>query len=339
MGIWGGVFAVPNSLIDNYIKIATGDNLKVLLYCLRYTGQVLSVGEISRSTGIAPDNVTTSIAFWEQRLKDEAFIKDINATQSTYQQPTAIKDENVKASVELLERDYDYSPKEISDIIKSNSDVDYLFKRCEELYGRLLKHNEQKALAVIIEDVGMNPEVALMLIVYCFSIGKTTTGYIKKLAKRWIEQGVDSHELADERIKRLTEYNSVEGELKRLLEIKAIPDAQKPLFEKWLYEYGFSVEIIYLAYQKTLEKTGKLQYTFMDKVLTGLKEGVSVLTEDGKIEFASGVKNAKNKPDNNKTIAGVKPAKTRVSDTPSFNLDELDEQIMEEMKKMSVKKG
>ncbi|MCL1788829.1 MAG: DnaD domain protein [Oscillospiraceae bacterium] len=319
LGLWGGIFAVPNAITDDYIKIATGDNLKVLLYCLRYAGQTLSVGEVSRATGIPPDNVTSSLEFWQQRMatgNETSLIFSDKKIEFTKKEPT-----------ELLDRDYDFSPKEISEIIKNSKDVDYLFKRCEELYGRPLKHNEQKALAVIVEDAGMNAEVALMLMVFCFSINKTTVNYIKKTAKNWIEQGIDSHELAEGKIKSLKEYYSAEGELKRLLEIRAIPDDKKPLFEKWLYQYGFSVETIYMAYQKTLEKTGKLQYTFMDKVLAGLNDGTSVLTNDGKIEFAKSGKDAK-------TTYVPKSAKTRVSDTPSFDLDKLDKQIMEEYREM-----
>jgi len=293
LGIFGGVFAVPHCVVDEYIKIATGDNLKVLLYCLRHAGQELSVGEISRATGIPPDNVTTSLEFWRQR---QTTSEDVNAGAPP----------PVKSSPALIERDYDFSPKEISDTIKSSKDVDYLFKRCEELYGRPLKHNEQKALAVIIEEYGMKPEVALMLMEYCFSIDKNTTFYIKKTAKNWIEQGINSVVSAESEIKHLKEFYSAEGELKRLLNVREIPESRKPLFKKWLFEQRHSNETIYSAYQKALEKTGKLEYTYMDKILTGLIEGTN------------------------------KPAVSNVRATmslPSFDLDELDKQIMEEYKK------
>jgi len=312
LGMFNGVFAVPDSIVDKYIKIATGDSLKVLLYCLRHSGQGLSAGEISRATGVPSGNVTSSLEFWQQQA---AFTDASAETTDSAALLDKLNKLNTKKATALLERDYDFSPKEISDTIKGSDDIEYLFKRGEELYGRPLKHNEQKALAVIIEDVGMKPEVALMLMEYCFSIAKTTPSYIKKTAKNWIEQGIDSILLAEAEIKRLKEYYSAEGELKRLLKVKDIPESRKPLLRKWMYEYNQSNEIIYAAYQKALEKTGKLEYTYMDRILTGLHEtGTSGLSQS--------------KPDGKKV-------QDKPSAAPSFSLDELDRQIMEEYKNRS----
>ena len=38
-GCWGAVFAVPQSVVDNYIKLANEAALKVLLYALRNSGR------------------------------------------------------------------------------------------------------------------------------------------------------------------------------------------------------------------------------------------------------------------------------------------------------------
>jgi DnaD/phage-associated family protein len=316
--VFNGVFAVPISVIDEYIKISTGDNLKVLLYCLRHTGHGLSAGEISRATGVPPDNVTTSIRFWEQRglfggNRENATDIIPSTVASPIEELSATSIDIKKAKV-LLDRDHEFSPSEIADLINENKDVKYLFERYEELYGRPLKHNEQKALAVIIEEVGMKPEVALMLIEYCFSINKKRSDSIKKIAKSWIELGIDSIGDAESHIKQLKNYYSVESELVLLLEIKAIPDNKKPLFQKWLYEFNHSIKTIYDAYQKTLEKTGKLEYTYMDRILTGLNW-----------DRVSGVNTSKKS-------AGTATSAKKIMPPPSFDLDELDKQIMEQYK-------
>jgi len=145
-----------------------------------------------------------------------------------------------------------------------------------------------------------------MLMEYCFSIEKSAPAYIKKIARIWLEDGVDSIEKADERIRYLKKYDSAERELLELFEVKAIPDARRKLVEKWLFEFKFPVEVVYKAYQVALEKTGKLQYTYMDKVLS-----------DWNI---NGVDSKKTK---------YKPLKKAEAVT-SFDLDALDRQIMEE---------
>ena len=39
LGCWGSVFAVPSDVVDKYIKIAGGSNIKVLLFFLRHSGE------------------------------------------------------------------------------------------------------------------------------------------------------------------------------------------------------------------------------------------------------------------------------------------------------------
>ena len=314
LGEWGSVFAVPHSVVERDIKIATGDNLKVLLYCLRYSGQGLSVGEISRATGVAPDNVSSSLEFWGKRIEsvpesESESKSEITATPLTNPDN---KTATTKLPTSLLERDREFSPSEIADVINSNKGVEQLFKQCEEQYGRPLKHSEQNALAVIVEEIGMKPEVATMLIDFCFSIGKTSADYIKKVAKDWIERGIDTVTSADSEIKHFNEYYSAEGELKRLFDVRAIPDARKPLIKKWLFEQRHSIQTIYEAYQMTLEKIGKLRYNYMDKILSGDSQG--------------GEESKSNKSNPIKTAKSLKKGSAAPS---SFDLDELNKKVME----------
>ena len=323
LGLYSGVFAVPDCVVDNYIKIATGDNLKILLYSLRHCGQDLSAGEISRATGVPPDNVITSLEFWKQQslfmesakpeqpssVSATASTASISANFGTVPHNSLSQAEKAR---QLLKHDYEFSPSEITDLIKNSEKTDYLYKRAEELYGRLLKPHEQSTLAVIVEQIGMRAEVAVMLLEYCFSIGKKRTNNIKDTAQSWLELGIDSVESAESHLKQLKEYHSIESELVRLLKIKDIPDKYKPLFQKWLFEFNFPVQIIYDAYQITLEETGKLRYNYLDKILCNWNE--------------NGIR-AKKKG------SGVVTKETAPITAPSFDLDELDKQIMEENKK------
>jgi DnaD/phage-associated family protein len=207
LGVFGGVFAVPNAIADEHIKIATANHLKVLLYCLRHSGAALTAGEISRATGVAPDDVPTALDFWRQRIGEAAPTAappESSATPAAESPRTQLR-----AATALLNADYDFSPKEIADVIKNDKDAAYLFERAEDLYGRPLKPNEQKALTVIITEVGIAPAVALALLEYCFTVGKTNASYIKTVAKDWFRQGIDTFEKANSHIKLLQDPQAV----------------------------------------------------------------------------------------------------------------------------------
>ncbi|MCL2633838.1 MAG: DnaD domain protein [Oscillospiraceae bacterium] len=306
LGAFDGVFAVPNSVVDEYIKLASGDNLKVLMYCLRHGGVSLSDGEIARATGVKIENVPAVMEFWKQRGLLYSGQCTVDSGQLLTEKTT------LKVKQAVLERDTEFSPKEIADTVKSNSDVEYLFKRCEELYGRPLKHNEMKALAVIVEDAGMKPEVAVLLVMHCFDIGKTSPAYMKKVAKSWVERDINTCAGAETEIEVSKQYQGVEGELKRTLRIADIPDKYRDVIRKWLHDFSFSVEIIYEAYQISLEKTGKLEYNYMDKVLSNWHvNGVKTVRDISKV-------NEKQKKEK------------QSSKKASFDLDEWEKQIMDE---------
>ena len=65
-GVWGTMFGVPHVVADNFLKLATSDQLKVLLYILRYSGRTITDEEISRNTGVSLSDVADSVMFWQQ---------------------------------------------------------------------------------------------------------------------------------------------------------------------------------------------------------------------------------------------------------------------------------
>ena len=65
-GIWGTMFGVPGIVADNFLKLATGGQIKVLLYLLRCSGKLCSTEEISANTGIPADEAEEAVIFWQQ---------------------------------------------------------------------------------------------------------------------------------------------------------------------------------------------------------------------------------------------------------------------------------
>ena len=64
LGAWSAVFAVPNALVDRYIKEADGDQLKVMLWLLRHNGRPYAAEDLAAALGITPQRVDTALGFW-----------------------------------------------------------------------------------------------------------------------------------------------------------------------------------------------------------------------------------------------------------------------------------
>ena len=67
-GNFGSVFAVPISVVDNYIKLANEASIKVLLYMLRNNEQALSCKNISDALNISENQVKRLLGFGKMQM-------------------------------------------------------------------------------------------------------------------------------------------------------------------------------------------------------------------------------------------------------------------------------
>ena len=66
MGGFGQMFGVPNAVVDQYLKLSTPSQLKVLLYLLRHNGQQVEQSEISEALSVSDELVEEALLFWSQ---------------------------------------------------------------------------------------------------------------------------------------------------------------------------------------------------------------------------------------------------------------------------------
>lgn len=286
LGIWNSVFCVPSAVADDYLKIARGSDIKVLLFLLRHGGECISSEAVGDKLGLTAEQVEESVDFWRQREIIGAETSGeltpvINDSDNTPRTNTAAVSE--KGRIELndirpmteslvhkinLERTPDFPPAEIARTVRGNEKADYLFRHCEILYGRPLKHNEQRTLMIILEDACLPVEAALILVDYCFSADKATPAYMRTMAAEWAESEITTIEKAERRVEELKRLDGAVGRFKKMFEISsAFSKQQKEFIGKWVNVYGFSDEMIGEAYQITLNGAGKLSFPYMNKIL------------------------------------------------------------------------
>ncbi|MGN0577171.1 MAG: DnaD domain protein, partial [Ruminiclostridium sp.] len=160
-----------------------------------------------------------------------------------------------------------FPPAEIASAGNGDKAVKYLLETFERLAGRATKHAERNTLMVIIEEIKLPCEVAVMLVNYCFEIDKATPAYMKTAALDWYESGIDTIGKAEERIRALKQRFTLENKLRVKFGMNSAFSAkQKEIIEGWA---GMELpdSLIDAAYDKTLNGAGKLSFPYMDKIL------------------------------------------------------------------------
>ncbi len=301
LGCWGSVFAVPSDAVDKYIKIASGSSVKVLLYFLRHSGELLSDSDISSALSMKEEDVSDALVFWEQvgllskngdgflpaekpsGTSDSVFSVHADTEQRRFiADKSDIEKENALSVEEQARlaaakaaalRSPEFSPVVIADTVKNDEKMNYLFKTCEALYGRQLKHTEQNALVTITEHIGLPAEVALMLVDFCFSIGKSSPAYLKSAAMDWVENGVTDLSTAEQYISVLQTKNKAENTIKSIFGIsRALSQKEKEYASLWINEWEFSPEIITMAYDINVNSKGKYSFPYINTILQRWRE-------------------------------------------------------------------
>ena len=268
-------FSVPEKIVDEYLRFASGDQIKVLLAALRSPS--CDEENISKITKLGADEVAECLKFWE-------LMGVIGRDDSASGPPAEVKETPVKyvpgqkraqeetKPAAVLPDMSEYtrpSPEEIAARLEESAEIRGLFRELQIKLGRTIGYDGQCTFLRLCDNYGLPAEVIYMLVDYCANNGKSGYSYIEKAGRSWAEQEIDTVEKAGEKISRLDKVNafwsrfSVEQGLKN-----AKPTASQAKFiETWLGEYGMSFDMICRAYEQTVEKTGKIEFRYMDKIL------------------------------------------------------------------------
>lgn len=310
-GVWGTMFGVPCIVADNFLKLATGEQIKVLLYLLRASGRTVSTEEIVSNTGVTAEQAEEAVLFWQQVnvLSSENNInvpKSIMTTNVPQQTNTVSVEETLLVNTTPLpRRKENLRPTEISDIMNESPAIAELFKAAESILGHI-NNTMQNSLIWMTNYLGLKAEVILVLLIYCVNNEKTNVAYIEKIAINWSEKDINTLETAQEEIERLTKSNDYISIIMKMFEMKRRPTTkQLEIIEKWRAA-GYSNELIHYAYEKAVENTGKLSFEYIDKVLISWKENGFKSNDDVKRAESEYRKRIKSNSESNDTFDAEK---------------------------------
>lgn len=276
------MFGVPCIVADNFLKLATGEQLKVLLYILRCSGRSCTDEEIALNTGVSPQQAADAVMFWQQvnvLSPDSAAAENSNImfappvsvnpnTAAPQKQAAAPQEDKATA---LPRRKQNMTPSEISKMMKDSADVSELFKTAEGCLGTLT-HTQQNSLIWMYTYLGLKKEVIITLLAYCVSIEKTNVSYIEKIACDWSDNEINSLNSAQEEVSRMSSSRDYIAQIMRAFEMKRRPtEKQLDLISQWK-SIGFSIELIHYAYEKTIEQIDKLSFEYINKILLSWRD-------------------------------------------------------------------
>ena len=277
---FGNMFAIPAAIVDENLKMAGAVQLKSILYMFRhfYSGKNPSLEEISKAIGYDVDLVEDAMMFWLERGIVSKVEDDLGEQLKPAEKIAEVKSEAKKE--EIKEKTVSEIPvlkPSHEQVAKRCSECDQfrmLFAEAQQKLGKTIGYDGQSTLIMIHDSYGLPIEVILMLLEYAVSKGKTGYKSLASIAKQWCEKDIDTLEAAEAYIMEQSEVDGLWREFQQLTGVKnANPTTkQRNYFSLWSKAYGFNAEMIYLAYEISIERTEKMSLGYMDKVLKSWSE-------------------------------------------------------------------
>ncbi len=251
---FSAVFTLPSAVVDQHLKFAKAEHIKVLLYIMRNMSQEIAEEEIAVSCGVSEFDVKEALLYWADTgillPKDKPVTTESNAEKKTVnrsEKPTRL------------------------DVAKRFDDpkIRFLIREAEMKFGRGLKSNEQSTLVWIYDDLGLDVSVIMLIIEYAASKERANITFIESTAVDWVKRGIDNVISADAELKRIAIAEQAWSIVSSVFGIeKRKPSKKETEFAfLWLDEWKISTEMLERAYEECVNKKSKFSLAYTAKIL------------------------------------------------------------------------
>jgi DnaD/phage-associated family protein len=288
---------VSDQFILHDMPEANGNYVKVYLYVFRSFYRNIpdfSTAKAAEMLHMLESDVLQALTYWQKqgvltlRQDGEQLWISFGASQPMPPRGTHISEDRVQtppeAKVIRVERKPVYSPEEI-EIYSKNPTTKRLFQSAEKLLGQPLGPSDMMILFGFLDYYRLDVDVILFLIKTCIESGNRSFRYMEKVAEDWSDHQIDSVEAAEKYTLRFKLYLPVYKALG--MNYHTPNDVEQEYFDRWIYQYGFSLDIILEAARRTFQKTGKASFKYMEGILNPwYQQGVRNLSDIASLDQA-----------------------------------------------------
>lgn len=280
----GNSTLIENGFIDYYMSEANGEYVKVYLFLLRHLnnpGISLTISTVADCLGDTERDVLRALSYWESEGLlaidyDEngtvaaLELLDIPATlqgQNKTEQETAAADyaaPKAAVSAELSASEVPAAPVKTA---KDRKELKQLLFVAEQYLGKTLSKTDVDTITYFHDGLQFSTDLIEYLIEYCVDNDHKSMHYIKSVALAWADRHITT---VSEAKQASSAYNKNCYTVLKAFGISGRGPAAAELsyIKKWTQEYGFSLDLIAEACNRTIASTHQPSFEYADTILT-----------------------------------------------------------------------
>lgn len=275
---------IENDFIDNYMARANGEYVKVYLFLLRHLQNpcaTITISTIADCLENTEKDILRALKYWEKEglitlTYDSANeIESINMgkeSTETCEEIAVEEPEPVHEPAPIIPQEEEVcetkpTPKASSiEQFKNRKELKSLLFIAEQYLGKTLSGTDIEAITYFYDTLHFSADLVEYLIEYCVENGHKSIHYIQKVALAWSEENITTVEQARNSSKF---YNKNCYSILNAFGIKGRAAAAPELayIKKWTEEYGFSLDLIIEACNRTMAKLHQPSFEYTDSIL------------------------------------------------------------------------
>lgn len=252
----GNTLSLSADHADKLLRLGDGNCALLYLYALRKNGSFSS-----KSAAADLKRTESEIERAAQQLKEQGLL----SSGSGRSLPLPAE--------ELPE----YSAEDIAESSAERGEFPAIIEEAQRILGKTLTGTDVKTLFGLYDYLKLPAEVIVLLINHCVEFTRERSGpgklpsmrTIEKEGYIWFNKEIMTLERAEEYLRTRRAVSDATSEIKALLQIngRGLSPTERQYVESWL-AMGFGSDAIGVAYDRTVVKTGGLQWKYMNSILT-----------------------------------------------------------------------
>ena len=245
---------------------ASESELKVLVALMEQGGAV-SDEKLLEVTGVSKARLAAAIALWlGEGVIKETDTPPVEAVKTPYGNRITEEFEERVGTDEL----YEESASEVAENIRSNRLASLMDEVAAMMGKPMLSPSEVKRIAGLAVQYALSEEYIAILASHLATKDILTVTRLVSRAIKLTERDINTAEELEAYLVAAERERGDFAMLKRLFGIndRRLSRTEENYFRKWLYDYGYGLEILTEAYDFTVNSTGKRTFAYMDKILT-----------------------------------------------------------------------
>lgn len=349
--IQGTTTVLENEFIDHYMPTANGEYVKVYLLILRHLSDAsgtLSISAMADLLDCTEKDVLRALKYWKKEGLLHYDDPD-EPTQLTNEEPVSdAVDSCTNASVTQTapapSAHEETAPQASSDETNSVSNIQKYRSRkerkefkellfvAEQYLGKTLSSVDLDMITYFFDTLHMSAELIEYLIEYCVENGHKSMRYIQKVALSWSEQNITTVEAAKS---SSLQYNKNCYSILNAYGIKGRAPASSEIayIRKWNEEYGFTLDIILEACDRTMNAIHQPSFEYTDRILENWHKKQVRAFKDISALDAHYLKEKEQKKKQKQTACSSPAPKTNKFnnfDNRSYNMDDLERRLVQQ---------